>query len=100
MILNMSRGGGVSQIVCVVIAGFSICSPHAMAQNTITYTYTGQPYNTCPQFVHCPAGHVTGSVTFVNIPLGYTGTATDAQIKSYSLTGTGVGATITYPTSG
>jgi pimeloyl-ACP methyl ester carboxylesterase len=104
---HKQRGRGASQIVALMIASSALCAPRAIALSRITYAYTGNALS-CVYACTSSPGHVTGSVTFDDIPLAYTGTVgTVGSASSVSLTGptnfsqssAGVSVTISYPTA-
>jgi hypothetical protein len=78
----MPLGSGL-RIILIVVGGFTF-TLRSLAQNTTTYTYVSQPFNcspglspfTAPPLVGtCVGGALTATVTFSNLPSGYTGYA-------------------------
>ena len=85
-IFRAAAGGGfagriISRRLTLALVGFVLSGWSAAAQTTSTYWYTGNPFNLseCLAFTAgywtCPAGRVTATVTFTNLPIGATGAA-------------------------
>ncbi len=88
---------------------FLLCATQsAIAQNLTTYTYTGAPFDvpSCQSLYggydyECPEGRITGSVTFRDVPPGFTGVVyergntLEPRIASHSFQLDGMGIAIT-----
>jgi|SRR5215467_2734257 len=81
----MGKQRDLARRVCarLVVAVISVFSPAASAQTTVTYRYTGNPFDvaTCqgleagsPAF-QCVSGSIAASVTFSNLTSNFTGEA-------------------------